>query len=385
MKKIVIAIDSFKGCLTSSEIAQAVEAGIQAVYPKAEIVKVPIADGGEGTVEALVEATHGQYVQMEVCNPIGQPIQATYGILGDRKTAVIEMSAASGLALIPWLESQVMHTTTYGTGQMIRNAIEQGCREFILGIGGSATNDAGIGMLQALGFRFLDASRQSVAPVGSQLERIDRIETSLSLPELHDCHFHVLTDVRNPFCGKEGAAYVFGPQKGATPSDVEALDKGLAHFAALITQTLGKQIENIAGTGAGGGIAGGCLAFLNATLQPGIEVVKQYLRFETIIQNADLIFTGEGKVDAQTLQGKVLSGILQSASRWKIPVIALSGNCKEADLTTLYPNGLTALYAIHPAPVTLAQALQPAYAIEQLRRTTKQIMRTLKIINNRQE
>lgn len=377
MHKIIIAIDSFKGCLSSSEIAEAVEAGILSACPTVEVIKTPIADGGEGTVEALVHATHGRYVQMEVHNPLMQPTKATYGILGDRKTAVIEMSAASGLALIPWKESNVMHTTTYGTGEMVRNAINQGCRDILLGIGGSATNEGGIGMLQALGFGFADASGQPVAPVGSQLEQIARIETAHVMPELNDCRFHILTDVRNPFCGKEGAAYIFGPQKGATPSDVVALDKGLVHLAALIRQTTGKQIEATAGTGAGGGMAGGCLAFLHAELQPGIEVIKQLLRFDEMIQNADLIFTGEGKIDAQTLQGKVLSGILSSAHRLHIPVIALTGNCREAPLEELYQKGLTALYSIHPAPVPLEQALQPDFALKQVERTAEQIMRTL--------
>lgn len=378
MERIIVAIDSFKGCLSSAEIARAVEAGIHSASPSTEVIKVPIADGGEGTVEALVEATRGRYITIEVGNPLMQPIKATYGISGDEKTAIIEMSAASGLSLIPWKESNVMSTTTYGTGQMIQDAVRKGCRNIILGVGGSATNDAGTGLLQALGFRFLDANNNHLAPTGRQLVHIRKIDDSQKLKELEKCKFHILTDVCNPFCGKEGAAHIFGPQKGATPADVQELDKGLYHFATLIAETTGKQIKDIAGTGAGGGLAGGCLALLNAKIEPGIEVIKEFLHFDETIRNASLIFTGEGKIDAQTLQGKVITGILKSANQQHIPVIALTGNSSEADLPSLYKQGLTALFSIHSSPVSLKEALQPTYARRQLQHTAEQIIKTIK-------
>lgn len=378
MKKIVVAVDSFKGCLTSSAIAEAVSEGILAVYPACEIDPIPIADGGEGTVEALVQATNGELIRQIVQGPLMQPVAASYGLLGNGKTAVIETAAASGLALIPPEEGNVLYTTTYGTGEMIRNAIQRGYREFILGIGGSATNDAGVGMLQALGFHFRDAFGKEIGPGGKELERIQQIERHATLPELEKCTFYLATDVKNLFCGPEGAAYVFGLQKGGTPRQIETLDKGMKHFARLIQQTSGWDIASVPGAGAGGGMAGGCLAFLRASIQPGIELIKNYLNFDTRIGEADLIFTGEGKIDAQTSQGKVISGVLTSAHRQHIPVIALTGQTTEID-KTLFEAGLTAVFPIHPAPVSLEQALSPDYARKQIRRTAEQICRTLKI------
>lgn len=378
MKKIVISIDSFKGCLSSSALAEAISEGVRIVFPACEIDPIPIADGGEGTVEALVEATRGELIRQTVHGPLMQPVEATYGMLGDGKTAVIEMAAASGWMLIPPKAGNVGHTTTYGTGELIRNAIRRGCREFILGIGGSATNDAGVGMLQALGFHFTDALGKEIGPGGKELERIRQIERSASLPELEECTFYLATDVKNPFCGPEGAAYVFGPQKGGTPRQIEALDQGMEHFARLVRETCGSDIASIPGAGAGGGMAGGCLAFLRASIRPGIELIKNYLDFDARIREADLIFTGEGKIDAQTSQGKVISGVLASARRLRIPVIALTGQAPEND-ETLFQTGLTAVFSIHPFPVSLDQALSPDYARKQTRRTAEQICRILKI------
>lgn len=378
MKKIVISIDSFKGCLSSSAAAEAVSEGVRAIFPACLTDILPIADGGEGTVEALVQATGGRLVRHCVHGPLMQLVEATYGILGDGKTAVVEMSAASGLSLIPFKEGNLLHTTTYGTGELIRNAIQRGCREFILGIGGSATNDAGVGMLQALGFRFTDAYGQEIGPGGKELERIAHIHTASALPELMTCRFHLATDVKTPFYGPQGAAAIFGPQKGGTPCQIESLDKGMKHFARLLRDTCGLDIAFLPGSGAGGGTAGSCLAFLAADLQPGIEMIKNYLHFDQRIREADLIFTGEGKIDAQTTQGKVISGILSSARRQHIPVIALTGHASETD-DTLYRAGLTAVFSIHSAPVSLEQALSPDYARKQIRQTTEQICRILKI------
>lgn len=381
MKKIIIAVDSFKGCLSSAEIADAVANGITAVFPLCEIVKIPIADGGEGTVETLTKATGGKLITAPVHNPFMQPVQATYGILGDQRTAVIEMSAASGLSLIPWAWGNIMHTTTYGTGELIANAIRYGCRNFILGIGGSASNDAGLGMMQALGLRLLDQAGKVLGQGGKIMQQIETIDVSGLLPELTSCTFHLATDVSNPFCGPQGAAYVFGPQKGGNNLHIEDLDKGMKHLAALINKTTGKNIENSPGAGAGGGTAGGCISFLQADINSGIELIKQYIRFDEIIRGADLIITGEGKIDNQTLSGKVPVGVARSASVQQIPVIAITGNVECDNELTL--TGITAVFPIHPAPVTLQKAMQPEYARTQIRRTTEQICRLLKIGDER--
>ena len=379
MKKIVIAIDSFKGCLSSAAIAKAVARGIWSVLPHCKVVQLPIADGGEGTVDALVAATGGTYISPIVQNPLGQPIAARYGILGNGRQAVIEMAAASGLALIPSRSGQVMHCTTLGTGQLIADAIHRGCRDFLLGIGGSATNEAGIGLLQALGFQFRDAQGRPIPPTGEGLCQLASIHTERALPELSACHFHLLTDVQNPLYGPNGAAHIFAPQKGATPDQVEQLDQALQRFAQLVQQQTNRNI-NQPGAGAGGGMAGGCMAFLPATVESGIEVVKQALQFDEVIQGADLILTGEGKVDQQTRQGKVIAGVLKSARAQQIPVVALTGNCLDYDLQ-LSSDGLTALFPIHPAPLTLTEALDPPFAAQQLERTTQQIIAMLNVFN----
>lgn len=381
MRKIIIAVDSFKGCLSSAEIANAVANGIIAVFPLCEIVKIPIADGGEGTVEALTKSTGGELITVPVYNPLMQPVRATYGILGDQRTAVIEMSAASGLSLIPWAWGNILHTTTYGTGELIANAIHRGCRNFILGIGGSASNDAGLGMMQALGLRLLDKSGELLGQGGKIMQQIETIDMSGLLPELTTCTFHLATDVTNPFCGPQGAAYVFGPQKGGNEFQIEYLDKGMKHLATRISKTTGKNIENSPGAGAGGGTGGGCISFLRADISSGIELIKQYIRFDDIIRGADLIITGEGKMDNQTLSGKVPVGVARSASAQQIPVVAITGNVECCNELTLA--GITAVFPIHPAPVTLQEAMQPEYAGTQIRRTTEQICRLLKIGDER--
>lgn len=373
-QKIVIAIDSFKGCLSSKEIAEVVQAGIHDVCPACQTLALPIADGGEGTVEALVEATGGSYRQVSAHDPLMRPMEARYGILGEGEVAVIEMSAASGLSLIPRKPGIVMQTTTYGTGELIRDALRHGCRELILGVGGSATNEGGIGMLRALGFQFLDVEGAPIPPTGEGLGRLAHIVTTEALPELAACTFHILTDVRNPLCGGDGAAAVFAPQKGADERQVRLLEQGLERFARLAEQVTGRSVAQLPGAGAGGGFAAGCLAFLPAKLEPGIEVVKRFLRFDEQIEGADLILTGEGKIDNQTEQGKVIAGILAAARPQRIPVIALTGNCAEMD-DRLYHAGLTAALSIHAAPVSLEEAMQPAYARSRLRRMAAELLR----------
>lgn len=378
--KIVIAVDSFKGCLSSSSIANAVEEGIQNTLPGCEMIKVPIADGGEGTVDALVDATQGKIITIPVHNPLMQPIQASYGMTGDGQTAIIEMSAASGLDLIPLRPGNVMDTTTYGTGEMIANAIERGCRNFIIGVGGSATNDAGTGMMQALGVRFTDEMGNEVEKGGKSLSSIRHIDTQNQLSELQDCTFHIATDVTNPFYGPQGAACIFGPQKGGNEEQIKALDKGMKHLAELIFETTGKEIGHLPGAGAGGGMGGGCVAFLQANISPGIELIMDYLHFDEIIRGAGLVITGEGKMDRQTLFGKVPVGIARAAASQQIPVIAITGQLDITADKELREAGLSAIFPIHPAPISLEKAMQPDYAYRNIRRTIEQICYILNLV-----
>ncbi|WP_337941123.1 glycerate kinase [Parabacteroides sp.] len=371
--KIVIAVDSFKGCLSSSSIAKAVEEGIFNTLPECEVIKVPIADGGEGTVEALVDATQGKKITLPVHNPLMQPIHAGYGMTGDGRTAIIEMSAASGLNLIPLKPGNIMNTTTYGTGEMIADAIKRGCRNFIIGVGGSATNDAGTGMMQALGVRFTDDTGKEVEKGGKSLSAIRHIDTQNQLPELQDCTFHIATDVTNPFYGPQGAAYIFGPQKGGDEEQIKILDRGMKHLAGLIFETTGKDISYLPGSGAGGGMGGGCVAFLQATISSGIELIMDYLRFDELIQGADLLITGEGRMDRQTLFGKVPVGIARAAASRHIPVIAITGQVDTTADKALREAGLSAIFPIHPAPISLEKAMQPDYAYRNIRRTVEQI------------
>ena len=378
--KIVIAVDSFKGCLSSSSIANAVEEGIQNTLPGCEMIKVPIADGGEGTVDALVDATQGKIITIPVHNPLMQPIQASYGMTGDGQTAIIEMSAASGLDLIPLRPGNVMDTTTYGTGEMIADAIERGCRNFIIGVGGSATNDAGTGMMQALGVRFTDEEGNEVEKGGKSLSSIRHIDTQNQLSELQDCTFHIATDVTNPFYGPQGAACIFGPQKGGNEEQINALDKGMKHLAELIFETTGKEIGHLPGAGAGGGMGGGCVAFLQANISPGIELIMDYLHFDEIIRGAGLVITGEGKMDRQTLFGKVPVGIARAAASQQIPVIAITGQLDITADKELREAGLSAIFPIHPAPISLEKAMQPDYAYRNIRRTIEQICYILNLL-----
>ena len=371
--KIVIAVDSFKGCLSSSSIAKAVEEGIFNTLPECEVIKVPIADGGEGTVDALVDATQGKKITLPVHNPLMQPIHAGYGMTGDGRTAIIEMSAASGLNLIPLKPGNIMNTTTYGTGEMIADAIKRGCRNFIIGVGGSATNDAGTGMMQALGVRFTDDTGKEVEKGGKSLSAIRHIDTQNQLPELQDCTFHIATDVTNPFYGPQGAAYIFGPQKGGDEEQIKILDRGMKHLAGLIFETTGKDISYLPGSGAGGGMGGGCVAFLQATISSGIELIMDYLRFDELIQGADLLITGEGRMDRQTLFGKVPVGIARAAASRHIPVIAITGQVDTTADKALREAGLSAIFPIHPAPISLEKAMQPDYAYRNIRRTVEQI------------
>lgn len=371
MKRITIAVDSFKGSLSSREVADAFEAGFRTRVPDCEVRKVSIADGGEGTVDALVETLNGQFIETEVSNPLGRKIVARYGIVDGGATAVMEMSAASGLPLIAPEERNPLLTSTYGTGEMIADAIGRGCRRFLVGIGGSATNDGGTGMLRALGFRFLDSEGAELVGGGEILERIESIDSSNARKELSECEFIVACDVTNPLYGPEGAAYVFAPQKGADATMVERLDQGLRSYARAIERFNGVQVDQIAGAGAAGGLGGGFKALLGARLERGIDMVLNAMHFDQIIAGSDLVITGEGRIDRQTTMGKAPSGVLREATAQGIPTIAIGGAvlpCKE-----LEESGFVAALPVVAGPVALEVAMQREVAIENVRRTAAQI------------
>ena len=322
---LTLAFDSFKGSLRSDEVADAFEEGIRTVLPLVNIRKVYIADGGEGTAEALVKNLNGKFVHSRVCDPLGRTITASYGIIEKERTAIIEMATASGLTLLSPEERNPLKTHTYGTGQLVIDAMEKGCRNFLVGIGGSATNDGGTGMLRALGFRFLDSNGNPLCGGGETLEKIDCIDDSGIIPELKECRFTLACDVDNPFFGPNGAAHVFAPQKGADPEMVERLDNGLRNLARTIMQYNGTDLDKLPGSGAAGGMGGGCAALLGARLERGIDMVLRTIRFSETIKGSSMVVTGEGQIDRQTLMGKAPAGILAAAMQQQIPVIAIGG------------------------------------------------------------
>lgn len=371
MNKVVIAIDSFKGCLTSERAGIAVKKGIKAIFPDCETLLLPIADGGEGILDIFVSLTRGEYRTLPVHNPLMEIIQSRYAISSDGKTALIEMAAASGLSLVPEEKRNPMLTTTFGTGELILDALEQGCRRFIVGIGGSATNDAGLGMLQALGFRFFDNQGNLLATGGKIMSQVTTIDTSTVHPHLKDAHFIIACDVNNPFYGPNGAAYVFAPQKGADAKMVHELNAGMRTLSQTIQSVTGIDISNIPGSGAAGGMGGSCLAFLNAELKPGIHLILDELNFSEKIEGADLIFTGEGRADRQTTMGKVPLGILNEARKQNIPVIVLAGSIEDADL--MNQAGFQGVFSITPGPISLSKAMIPEFAEDNICRLVTQI------------
>lgn len=375
MKKVVVAMDSFKGCLSSVEAEIAAEKGIKKISPDCEVIRFPIADGGEGMLGILVEATHGTYRKVVARDPLMRPIETSYGISGDGRTVFIEMAAVSGLPLLAETERNPMLTTTYGTGELIRHALEHGCRDFIIGIGGSATNDAGLGMLQALGFLFLDEDGNILETGGRILHRVVAIDSSKAHPALKKSRFTIACDVRNPFCGPEGAAFIFARQKGADDAMIEKLDTGMQSFARLIYSVIGKDITHVSGAGAAGGLGGAFLAFFNAELKPGVELLLQTLNFREIIKDADLIITGEGKADRQSVMGKVPFGILEEATKQHIPVVLVAG-CVE-DTEVLNRAGFQGVFSIVPASMSLETAMKPDRAKENICRTVARIISNL--------
>lgn len=380
MKKIVVASDSFKGSLTSLEVAAGAEQGIHEVFPECEVVKVNVADGGEGTMDALRSTLGGQWVTVAAADPLGRPRNVSYVVLGDGNTAVIEMSAASGLPLLEPQERNPMLTSTCGTGHMIADALSRGCRRFLVGIGGSATNDAGMGMLEALGFRFMDKDGNVLPGRGESMAEVVDIDMSHVRPEVEESEFIIACDVDSPFCGPRGAAYVFSPQKGADPQMVAELDAGMVHLAEVIVRTTGKDIRNIPGAGAAGGLGGGFLAFLNSRLERGIEMVLDAIAFDDIIRGSDLVITGEGRVDSQTLTGKTPYGIMKRAQKQNIRTVAIGGSVKLGDDDDV--SGFDSIWPVTPEGMPLEEAMKAETASANVRETVKKIMLEYKTEGN---
>ncbi|MEM5017514.1 glycerate kinase [Metabacillus indicus] len=354
--KIVIAPDSFKESMTALEVCEAAERGLKKTFPGAEIVKVPVADGGEGTVQALVDATRGRMTKLSVTGPLGHPADAEYGWLGDGKTAVIEMASASGLHLVPPERRNPLITTTAGTGELIRDAVEKGAEHIIIGIGGSATNDGGMGMARALGALFLDDQKKEIGHGGGALAELAEIDVSGLMPELSKVKIEVACDVDNPLTGPNGASAIFGPQKGATAESAAILDRNLAHFASLLKQTTGADVAQTKGAGAAGGLGAGLMAFLNAELKSGVDIVLNTVNLKQHMSDADLVITGEGRIDGQTIHGKTPAGVSRLAKEHGIPVIALAGSIGEG-YESVYEAGIGAVFSIVPGIVTLGEAL----------------------------
>jgi glycerate 2-kinase len=377
--KIVIAPDSFKESLSAPHVADQIEAGFRDVFPDADYVKLPMADGGEGTVEAMVAATGGRIVAARVTSPLGEPVNAFYGVAGDGETAIIEMAAASGLALVPPKLRNPLRTTSYGTGELIRLALDAGLRHVILGIGGSATNDGGAGMLQALGVKLLDRDGEEIGSGGEALEQLERIDPSGLDSRLKHCRIKVACDVDNPLLGPEGASVVFGPQKGATPAMVAQLDENLAHFAELITRDLHKDIAAVPGAGAAGGMGAALLAFLDAEVRPGIEILIEATGLKRALEGADLVITGEGRIDGQTGLGKTPVGVARVAKEQGIPVIAIAGSlAPDADI--VHDFGIDAVFSVLRKPCNLTEAL--AEAGHNVRSTSRNVAATIKLAKN---
>lgn len=396
--KIVVASDSFKGSLTSAEVADSIGKGIHDVLPSAEVVKVAVGDGGEGTVDALIAAMGGKRICAAAADPLGRPVVAQYAVMNDGLTAVLEMSSASGLTLLSPEERNPMLTSTYGTGEMIAAALEKGCRKFFIGIGGSATNDGGMGMLRALGYRFLDAEDNELSGTGASLADVCSIDDSGVLHGVHESEFVVACDVDSPLYGPDGAAYVFAPQKGADPQMVRDLDAGLRHYAdavSLYVRSLSESSDNslcrhasmcpdaasVPGAGAAGGLGYAFLSFLGARLRRGSDLVLDAVGFDGIIEGADLVITGEGRIDSQTLTGKTPYGVLKRSFLKGIPVIALGGSVVLNDSDAISRDGdrqdvcrFTGIYQVTPSGMSLSDAMLPSIASANIRRTVSEVL-----------
>ncbi len=372
---VVIGIDSFKGSLSSLAAGEAVKEAILSVDPRAEVRVCPLADGGEGTARAVTLATGGRMIAANVTGPLGAPVTAEYGLLPDGRTAVIEMATAAGLPLVPTSERNPMNTTTYGVGELIAHAMrEHGCRRFLVGIGGSATNDGGIGMLSALGFRFLDREGKPVRGFGCDLANLCAIDTSGAMPELADCEFRIACDVKNPLCGDEGCSRIYGPQKGADEMTVRDMDAWLSHYAELTKAALPHADKNAAGAGAAGGLGFAFLSYLGGALVSGIDLIIEETHLEEKIAAADLVITGEGRLDGQSCMGKAPVGVATCAKKLGKPVIAFAG-AVTPDAGAVNAHGIDAFFPILRAPSTLAEAMDVENAYRNLRDTAEQAYR----------
>lgn len=374
--KVVVAIDSLKGSLSSMEAGLAIKEGVLAAQPDAEVIVKPLADGGEGTTDALIEGMNGERIDLTVTGPMHTPVDAYYGYLKDTNTAVMEMASAAGITLVPDSEKNPLLATSYGVGEMINDAIQRGCRNFIIGIGGSVTNDGGIGMLKALGVRFLDENGEDAGEGGQALAKVARIDVSGMNPLLKECHIQVACDVNNPLCGENGSTYVYGPQKGVTEDMKKTLDEAMAHFARVTSETLENDYMNTPGAGAAGGLGYAFLAYTGAALTPGIELILDAVGLEEELSGADVVVTGEGRLDFQTAMGKAPVGVAKLAKKYNAKVIAFAGSVtKEA--TACNKEGIDAFFPILRGVCTLADAMDPVAARNNMTATVEQVFRLL--------
>ncbi|MCW2476271.1 MULTISPECIES: glycerate kinase [unclassified Symbiopectobacterium] len=374
--KIVIAPDSYKESLSAQEVATQIEAGFREIFPDASYVKLPVADGGEGTVEAMVAATQGRIVEVQVTGPLGDKIDAFFGLSGDEKTAFIEMAAASGLERVPAAQRNPLLTTSYGTGELIRSALDHGVKHCIIGIGGSATNDGGAGMAQALGAKLLDAQGEPIGFGGGALDALTRVDVSELDQRIKSCRFEVACDVTNPLTGKLGASAVFGPQKGATSAMIVQLDNALKHYAEVIRHSLDIDVDQVPGSGAAGGMGAALLAFCGAELRQGIEIVTEALGLDELVRDASLVITGEGRIDSQTVHGKVPIGVARVAKRYNKPVVGIAGSLT-ADVGVVHEHGLDAVFSVLYNICSLEEALDNAAA--NVRMTARNVAATIKL------
>ncbi|PML77577.1 glycerate kinase [Enterovibrio norvegicus] len=374
--KIVIAPDSYKESLSAMDVATAIETGFKHIMPDAHIVKLPMADGGEGTVQSMIDATGGRLVDVTVTGPLGAPVEGFFGLLGDGETAVIEMAAASGLHLVPSASRNPLLTTSFGTGELIKAALDLGVKHLIVGIGGSATNDGGAGMAQALGAKLLDESGNPIAFGGGALSTLHTIDTSGIDPRLAQVKLEVACDVDNPLCGEKGASAVFGPQKGATPKMVSTLDSNLARYAQIMKSQLNSDVKDRAGAGAAGGMGAALLGLFDADLRPGINIVMDAVNLSEHLKDADLVITGEGRIDSQTIHGKTPIGVARCAKTFGLPVIGIAGSITQ-DSVVVYDHGIDVLFSVVSGACTLEDAL--ANAKENVELTAQNVARTLSL------
>ncbi len=379
--KVTVASDSFKGSLTSLEAGNAIREGVLRACPDARVIVRPLADGGEGTVQALALGMDGRIEKVTVTGPTGKPVECVYGIIDETKTAIVEMSGAAGITLVPKKERNPLHTTTYGVGEVIRHAIVRGCRHVIVGIGGSATSDGGIGMLQALGYGMLNAAGSPV-PFGAKgLKELVQITDTDVLPELFECSFRVACDVTNPLCGEHGASAVYGLQKGATPEMIPKMDNWLSNYADLAAKTFPKADKTQAGTGAAGGLGFAFLTFTNAVLESGIKIVLDETHLEEDVKDADIVVTGEGRLDGQTVMGKAPAGVANLAKKYHKPVLAFSG-CVAEDARACNGGGIDAYFPILRSVVTSKQAMNHKTAEKNMIATVEQVFRLVKTLRD---